>query len=538
MKLSNWHERLCFALFILILAYCLAIFYYFFNKYATNNPYLDDYWAVFDTIFLADEHYQSRRGLLFPNFLHQNLEHIIFYTKTLSYGLYKTLKSNFSLAHLMLIGSLAWFASIGFLMKEFRRTTKANWAWLCVFILLGFSPQLHENFFWGMAATQNLTIILFSILTFYYLIQNTPKSAFIASILGICCFLTSSPWHFIFLIGMFIIVVQKRYKLLILWTTIFVGMIYFHQHQIKYVEDTFDINNWKNIFYFLGNIVHFEGSQVGSFIVGLAIFIFIGYYTFTSNIRRLTQLEMLFLSIAGLTILTAIFGGLKRPDVTLSRYKIYSTLAVLSCIVLIYHRFKQSVDSQRFILPLIILLALIYHVLCVNIYQYDIRKRAEYKWVDAYNYYQNDCSVLHFTALCNNPHLVHKVRASNTNIFKHPNIEYLINHFDKIPIEKNTKISTNKTIQQNKLPTGCIQKITPLKINLPTKLDETYYLMLVGSKKYLYSAFPMRNSQNLLEVEINLQYLEQEDFELNILKENNGNFVRYKLNEVVRGTRN
>lgn len=512
-------------LLVFVVAYCLISFIYFFYGYATNNPYLDDYWAVFDTIYLTDQSFGDSHR--FPYVLHPNLEHIIFYTKTISWVSHKILDKSFSLVYLMLLGDLAWFGSILFIIYKFYSALKPNLGWLGVILLLGFSMQLHENFFWGMASTQNLTIILFSLLTFHFLIKNTPFYFLISLTFAQLSFFTSSPGLLVFAVGIIYLIIQRRFRRLAIWSLCFGISSYFYVALDPSTAET-KLHNIANIFYFSGGILHFEGQLWAALFFGGLVIAFCTYYIFTSNLQKLTKLEQFILSIVAFVGLVIILGSLKREDVLLSRYKVYSVLIVICCIILAYIRWENLLKKKNSVWITLLILGFIYNIYSITVYQYDIKKIAHYKWADAYNYYANNQLNTHFNAQCNNDFYVHKIQHSKTKLYKHPNVAYLLNKYETIAEQPSiTQVKTQ--YQSEKTPANCTKQLIRISIESDEQPSDFYYLMLDGSKKHLYSVFQDRNDPNHLNTEINLQYLTPEKYKIYLISEKDGIFAKRLL---------
>ncbi|MCU0327047.1 MAG: hypothetical protein MUF45_17730 [Spirosomaceae bacterium] len=518
----NRREAIQVLLLVFVVAYCLISFIYFFYGYATNNPYLDDYWAVFDTIYLTDQSFGDSHR--FPYVLHPNLEHIIFYTKSISWVLHKILDKSFSLVYLMLLGDLAWFGSIFFIIYKFYSTLKPNLGWLGVILLLGFSMQLHENFFWGMASTQNLTIIFFALLTFHFIIKKPPFYFWASLTFAVLSFLTSSPGLLVFAVGLIYLIVKRRFRRLAIWSLCFGISSYFYIALTPSTAET-KLHNLANILYFSGGILHFEGQLWPALIFGGLVIAFYAYYIFTSNLQKLTKLEQFILSIVAFVGLVIVLGSLKREDVLLSRYKVYSVLIVICGIILAYIRWENQLKKKNSAWIILLVLGFIYNIYSITVYQYDIKKIAHYKWADAYNYYANNQFNTHFNAHCNNDFYIHKIQHSKTNLYKHPNIQSLLSGFESINQQKPIK-QTRIEYRYEKTPAACLQKIMKTSIKHDNPPADFYYLMLAGSKNHLYSVFRDRNDPNFLYTEINLQYLKPENYKIYLVSEKDGIFVK------------
>ncbi len=532
------HTKKSAVIFLTALFTSITPVLYFFYKYAINLPYLDDFWAVYDFTWLAKQGYENERKLIPKYLFSSNLEHIIAYTKASSLVLYYLLKEKFSLIYLMVIGNFSWLISIGIMAGVFFKQTKASWLWLAFFPLIGISLQFNENYFWGMASHQNFSVTLFAIIAFLCIlfIQNQKLNVIFGLFFAIIACLTSSTGVIIFVVGVIIFVVQKRYYCASFYFTCsVVCSIILSRMSVATDKSTIDIDEILNTFSFVGSIAHFENSNVLSIFFGTAIFVFFIYYVFQSGIimgKQLNRAELFFLSLILLVVIVGIVAGLKRPNVLLSRYKHYSAIATLASISLVYIKFHQTKKfTNAIFLPVTLTLVFIYNLLSTVIYAYDVRKHYEYLVADTYNWYVNDKLTAQFQAFCNNDYYSNMLKDLKIDIPKNDKINFLTKNLKNIP-KAAEGISIDTSFRVAKTVAGCTMKMLNVSAILPDSISpaDDYYLVLSAENKdFVFSLFPERNTlfetikrqsvySKKITQTVHLQYLPVGNYEMSIVR--------------------
>lgn len=540
-------------IFITLLAISLCPFAYFFTKYAVSLPFLDDYWAVYDFTWLAEKKYRIK-GKIIPDYLFApNLEHIIAYTKATSLVLYYFLREKFSLIHLMLIGNASWFASIYLIGYVFRIRTGVSWLWLSFFPLIGISLQFYENYFWGMASHQNFSVILFSIIALYCLsfIKREGLCFFLALFFASSAYLTSSTGVMVFYTGTFILFIQKKYFSGSIWfalsliCTIVLSKISMTDNSLM-----LEIDKILNSLKFIGGIAHFEGDSTLSLILGTLLSLGFLYYIIKSDILKSGKsdnTELFFFSIVIFVMLVAVVAGHKRPDVLISRYKVYSAIIVLSLIPLIYLKFFQTQRrAKSLFLAITLSLALVYNVLSTWVYSYDVKKQYEYLMADIYNWYVNDKITAQFQAFCDNDYYKTLMKDLKVQVPTNDKIDFLIKNL------KNTKksaegIAIDTSYKVESTVAGCSMKKLNVSVVLPDNIssaDNFYLVLSSNTKDFVFSFFPKRNSlaesirkqsnfsQTLIQTAY-LQYLPAGNYEMSIVRLGDHKPLRYSNQKTI-----
>ncbi len=536
--------------FILLLSFLisLSIFGYFFTKYAVNVANTDDYVAAYDTFWQQRVYNDLHKGLS-PNLFGTLNEHIIFYTRITALLLYKVLKNNFSLVQMMALGNLAWFLGIALMAYVFKTLTKAPSKWLSFFPILGFSLQIHENFFWGMASSQNLTVILFCLVSLYCFCKNNTKYFYIGIVFAAIACLTSTTAIAFLLACNLLLVYNRRFRETIILSSftllaVFVIFLLSPQHTRTVAENT----SFLSVFRFIGAIGHLTGTGFMNFNVPIIIGILIlgiSFWGFTKQTKVPYQLQFFFGILLFILILAVLFSVRRDAfSTTISRYKNYSVLAILSVIPIIYVSIKEH--QRNFVFSILFGLVLIHQILTTIIYSYDIRKNYEFYSADIYNLKVNKSITDHFTTWCNNTQIFELMTIMEIPKPNDVQVDKVIKYLSAIKSaeifnkkQPNTSFQLNTSFKIDTNIVGCRLKklnITATTNKISPLWKERYYLVFSSLKKhYLYSFIASRNDlgeilkgNNLLKPQferlVYLQYLEPNEYRLSILKEVDGVF--------------
>lgn len=154
-----------FAWIVLLLP--ILFFTFIWQFYAINIPKWDDH-ALRAFLFYSDQE-TSLTGKIYQLFKQHN-EHRIVYDRLitkLDYALFG--KLNF--VHLMLVGNLSLVGLLAVFMAALRRSLARphSVVYALPIALLLFNLSQWENMYWGMAALQNFSVVLWVTATFYFL---------------------------------------------------------------------------------------------------------------------------------------------------------------------------------------------------------------------------------------------------------------------------------------------------------------------------------------------------------------------------------
>lgn len=530
----------------------LSVFVCFFFKYAVNVPYSDDYSAVYDNIWQQNVFHSSLKKGLHPYFFDTNLEHFIVYVKGISILFYAVLKHNFSVVYLMIIGTIAWFLNFIFIFIYFFKKSKPSVYWFLPFLLFGCSLQLHENIFWGMAAAQNFTVIPLVVLSLYFVLNEKPFSFFLSVIFSFIAFFTSSPALFMIFVIIGILIFKREIKKTLGYIAL-LGILYFcYKLKAPQYAQTFPTNvDYFNIFRLLGGVVHFEGINffstgaisgiLGSVICVFVLFIFIKY-------PQKRNENLFYFGVFGFSFLTAVALGIKREEVLISRYKIYSVLTIIAIIPLIYNYI--SIKYRKCIFTILVFFGVTYQVINLLVYPYEIRKHYEFLVADTYNRAYNNKICIQFHTPCNNNYyytILESLKIKNPIPAEIETIRSFLKKNESSIIFKrmDTPIlgKFNFTYQKKMNESGCELKVIDVKFktnNIPNWKNKYFLVLTSAQKHYLYSIFPEKTPNlfnitkgqvftNQINQKVYAQYIESDEYRFSIILMKDGKIVEYIL---------
>ncbi|RFS17923.1 hypothetical protein [Emticicia sp. C21] len=381
MLLRNLLVRRAFTFCLILIP--LALFGYIFQKYAINIPHWDDL-AVRNSLadFLTTDSFFNKISILFA----QHNEHRIFLTRLLALFIY-SIKGTLDLKALMLLGNLSL---VGILFIFYRFSLRNNLELLALVPLgyLIFNTGLYENVFWGMASVQNFWVILLAFATLYFLIFSFGKPAktyfYLAIAFSFLGVFTSSNGILIPIIGLSILLFQKRYRELTIWgiTSALFLFIYFFQYQTspdKAAKVDFSSPDLllKGILAVIGNAVdvsfiapnkHLDLSMATGIIMLIIIALFsfqVLFRKYDINQRNNDLFLLSCLVFLGITCVGIVIGRISYGIEVLltSKYKINSVLILSICYLIILNSVINE-RKQRTITVAIIL------SICFNLYTY------------------------------------------------------------------------------------------------------------------------------------------------------------------------
>jgi hypothetical protein len=206
----------------------IGCFTAFVLAYAVNVPWFDDIDAFVS--FLLGYLDAPTVGDKVQWLVRPNNEHRILLAKLIAVGMYNlTGELNFRglivVAYLFLLGSLA------LLYRVFRSTRLPLLAFVPVpFLLL--QPQYHLTTLWAVTGLQHQLIVGLILLIIYLLAKDDRGSLWLAVGLQVLASLSMSNGLFGWVAGAGVLVVQGRYKPLVVWLLMSVATIWFYFHDV------------------------------------------------------------------------------------------------------------------------------------------------------------------------------------------------------------------------------------------------------------------------------------------------------------------
>ncbi len=270
-----------------------------------------------------------------------------------------------------------------FIFYKIFQTLKISIAYFLPIPLIIFQLQLWENTFWGMAAMQNFGIILFIYSLIYLICLEKRKAFYLALFVGFIATYTSGNGITIFPVCIFLLILQRRFKDAILFSSISSILVFLYFYNYKFPENNPSLDGigikkiTSGFFMFLGSAFDLfpNASQNHKILIftGFILFIFASsiaiYLIFNSKLlkkqRNLTHIELFVLGSIMFLIGTAIvvtFTRISYGEVSLltSRYKIYSILLLITIYLALVSKINFNYDKW-------ISLSLIFLAICFNL---------------------------------------------------------------------------------------------------------------------------------------------------------------------------
>jgi hypothetical protein len=481
-----------------LLALPIFIFWYLFFKYALDAPLWDDF-ALIDFVVKINSQSLSFIQKL-QLFFAQHNAHRIVYDRFIVYLIY-LLSGKLNFVWMMLLGNLSLMGLIVIFYKNtaaaLAKQTRIQSIWYVLpvpFWLL--SLQGYENTFWGMAALQNYSILLWVGLVLYLVAHQ--KSIVWAMFWGVVATITSGNGMFVFLIaGLVLLVQQASTKTLIGWflvsfCTIFAYFLTYQRLPQEVLSAKFIIN----FFSFLGSTFA-DGTAnykipfgIGLLLFGAFSILFLRDFFLKkiALVARFSKSQLFiysfvaFLMISALLVATSHKEGLPMQETLVSRYKIYSHLLIicLYLLLVVESKFTKLIQWSG------LLLGVIFYVY------------AHFQSFEEMSYRRRDASVSAFNFTQNNSCLMGISHAEATN--------KILRNLDSLNLYKPLKIidlPTKYIVEDIQLDTSHFKSKLPYYTPLVNTIrienkdyqieennanDGPYLVMKSDQKTYLFNA--------------------------------------------------
>jgi hypothetical protein len=208
---------------IALIAVPVIYFYVIISAHVRNIPFSDDY-NLLETIYNL-QHASGFVDKIKILFEQVNQHRFAFERIIMLIMVFFTGTVNIKLQ--IMLGNLSMLGILYLLFQTFKKE-QVSWYYFIPVPYILFNLVYFENAVWGIAALQNTPLLFFAFLTAYLLGRQTHRSWVFAVIAAIITTFISGSGMLTFIIGIVILVFQKRYKLLAQWVAIAVAMILFY----------------------------------------------------------------------------------------------------------------------------------------------------------------------------------------------------------------------------------------------------------------------------------------------------------------------
>ena len=357
----------------------MALYFYFLSEYAINIPKWDDH-----ALKAFIDEFENANGLIpkLQTFFKQHNEHRIAFDRLFTLIVF-WIHESIEYRWLMWIGNFTLLGILYIFFKIFQKQ-KISIAYFIPIPFLLFQLQLWENTFWGMAAMQNFGVVFF-IFMLIYLISSEKKSHFyLALFVAFLATYTSGNGITIFPVCIVLLVFQRRFKGVFIFSSISTILVFLYFYQYKFPENnpSMDGIGIKKIalgfFMFIGSVFDFipNASLSHKITIGLGFILFITgsiiaiYLIFNSKLlkkqRNLNHTELFILGTIMFLIGTGIvvtFTRISYGEASLltSRYKIYSILLLITIYIAIIS--KLNLVDDKWIAFVVIFMAICFNLI-------------------------------------------------------------------------------------------------------------------------------------------------------------------------------
>ena len=317
--------------------------------YAENIPFADDL-SVLASLY--DIHHEPDWYLKYKTLFAFHNEHRIVIPRLITILIYHIQGQMIDIIWWIVPGNILLFLVLYLYFKaEFTHYRIKLFIPVLLFVL---QPMHYELMYWGMAALQNIGVIALSTIVFYQLTFKTNK--FLPVFIAILTVFTSANGVFVFLIGIPLLFYKREWLFSIVWVIVGVGSAYLYwkgfsasEHSGKGFDESFHIFKFLGVFTSLvGGIVYTQTFSYLSLLLGLFVLVaiaFIAYYRFIVYPIRNDKSQQFLICCLAFTLLTIAAISFNRDlhsVLSVSRYKLYSTLVISLTYILLLNWIEKS----------------------------------------------------------------------------------------------------------------------------------------------------------------------------------------------------
>lgn len=255
-KIISWRKWLGIGLLIAPVLY----FFLLLDAHTVNIPYTDDF-NLLETVLKirqAETFTDAVKALFEQVNQHRfAFERIVMLMMVLFTGTVN-IKLQIFIGNLFLLG-------ISYLLFKSLKNEQVSWYYFIPVPYVLFNLVYFENAYWGIAALQNTPLIFFAMLSAYGVARNDSKGIYIGIIAALLTTFTSGSGLLTWIIGLVLLVFQKRFKLAFWWLLATISVLLFYFLFDYYIIPSQGDKVWKHpifntifIFGFWGNALYLD----------------------------------------------------------------------------------------------------------------------------------------------------------------------------------------------------------------------------------------------------------------------------------------
>tara|TARA_B100000686_G_scaffold145293_1_gene152747 strand:- start:235 stop:1953 length:1719 start_codon:yes stop_codon:yes gene_type:complete len=362
-----------------------SIYFYFVYSYSLNLPFADDFTNLDQVmrIFQASNLNDS-----FSIFFTMENGHRVAFTRFVYTFLYAIFgEINFKI--LILVGNFSLVILL-YLFFRILEVPRKNLIYFIPISILLFQLQFWKNMTWAASSIQHNWILLFTGLTFYFCSKKSNLFFYSALCLAIASIFTHAGGWVTMLLGLIILLTERRYRESIIWAivTFFLGFFYFKgfHSSANITSGIQSFDGFKNflIFYsaFLGSALSpnkvFIAASFGVILNLYLVYLIIDKY-FSRNITVFMFMAYIFFN--------AVLVAMSRSDLGVEnvfapRYKIVSVILIILVYMSLAEKLSSSLNQFRGFVFIGILFALTSYSLTFKSGKYNLEtKNLSLKWL-------------------------------------------------------------------------------------------------------------------------------------------------------------
>jgi hypothetical protein len=349
---------------IALLVIVATIMFYFVSviNSSINFPIYDDYEAIllFLVNFEKANTVFSKCGVIFK----QHNEHRIIFGKMVALG-YHAIFGLINFVHLIIIGNAALIGILVVLYKSFKIESIAKRLIILIPITIFlFNFKYTEVSCWAMASLQNIWVLLFAFVSFYFLFNDKKQSVVWAIVFATIATFTSGNGLLVFFTGIIVLLLkQEKRKTIIVFSialilnaiVYFVGLQKIGKHpslMASFIAHPLDLFLYP--MNFIG-VLFFEHTTTVGIIIGALVLLGITFIFY----KKLYQANYLLFSFLVFMVLTVVVVTLSRfgfgvIQASASRYMINATLIYIIIGMILMERFQSKLNYKIFIPSLLL----------------------------------------------------------------------------------------------------------------------------------------------------------------------------------------
>lgn len=361
---------------------CVIAFVLYFSYYSTGIPQSDDYPMMIG--FLDKWDTISGVGAKYQLLVEQFLEHRMLAMKLTALGM-RAILGRIDMVTMCIVGIAVWLGTFYQIFRASRRVGMSVICFVPVVSALLNPGYTFDGLFWAATWMAFPWAIFLCAASFYFLIFHPNRQGFgVATLLALLALFSHGNGVCAFIVGGLVLVVQGRWKTLVLWALVAIGgtLLFFFNYQWASSSVTSPSENlFANGFYvlaslgaFVGSVLYFpevnqderalSATNVHAVVFGLGMcLVFLGYYCylwreFSREKDKATadpavcRFRLFCWSLGALAILTGAMMSVLRVKTEvilgfIGRYHFYSLLVVCTA-YLILCSYARIAASRRF----------------------------------------------------------------------------------------------------------------------------------------------------------------------------------------------